>query len=155
MSATEAQVARIRRLCNLAEDDATYTDDVLEGYIESHPVDDADGHAPDDAAWTATYDLMAAAADVCEELAAKYADKHDFTADGGTFAMSQQFEHYTRLASRYRGRRRARSVKTKPNRPYVLNEEVEEYNADQLDAAGGVSEATANADLVEPWSDGA
>jgi hypothetical protein len=48
------------------------------------------------------YDMNAAAADVFDLKAAKYADGFDFSADGGTFSLSQKVAQAEKQASRYR-----------------------------------------------------
>ena len=102
MAATATQRSRLRRMCGLAADDATYTDNVLDTYIEEYPLVDSAGYEPDDDDWTATYDLYAAAADICQELAAAEADQVDTTADGAAFALSQQQRNYLTQAQKYR-----------------------------------------------------
>ena len=106
MSATATMRSELRRMCALASSDTTYTDDVLDAYIETHPLVDAAGYDPDDASWTAVYDLHAAAARIWSGKAAAIADKFNFSADGGTFSTSQKYEHYMKQ-SRYHAARRS------------------------------------------------
>lgn len=109
MTVAAADIARLRRM--VAEPTTTtYSDSVLTETIERYPVVDADGLAPDDDDWTATYDLSAAAADVWGEKAAALATAFDFTADGGSFSRSQMVKQAQTMASYYRSRRYARSV---------------------------------------------
>ena len=131
MAATAEQIARLRRLVAEPEAD-TYDATAMATYIERYPVLDSEGHAFDDEDWTESYDLFAAAADICDEKAADLAAHFDFAADGGTFSRSQEFDHWSRLASRYRSRRQVRSITLIPSRPYVLNEELEEYTEEEL-----------------------
>jgi hypothetical protein len=121
MSATAAQVARVRRMVNEA-DDTTYDDDAIADYIESYPLIDERGEEPytwdtstspptqeDNDDWIATYDLHAAAADIWEEKAAVVAVDFDFRADGGQYSRSQVVEAYQALARYHRARRAPRS----------------------------------------------
>jgi hypothetical protein len=66
------------------------------------PTDD-DGY--ENTAWTATYDLHSAAADVWEDKAGAVAHRMDFSADGGSFSVSQQYEQYMKQARYHRSRR--------------------------------------------------
>ena len=121
MSATAAQVARVRRMVNEA-DDTTYDDDAIADYIESYPLIDERGEEPytwdtstspptqeDNDDWIATYDLHAAAADIWEEKAAVVAVDFDFRADGGQYSRSQVVESYRALARYHRARRAPRT----------------------------------------------
>jgi hypothetical protein len=125
MAATAAQIAQLRRMCGLASDDATYTDQVLAWYIESYPLADEWGMLPyrrdasttpagqtANESWVSTYDLAAAAADVWEERAAGYAGQYDVNADGASRTLSQQYEHAAGRARYWRSRRSAKSVRT-------------------------------------------
>jgi len=103
-------IARLRRM--VAESGtATYTDSLLVSAISSYPLPDASGEWPyltsgsANTAWTPTYDLARAAADVWEEKAAAIAGNFDFTADGATFNKSQVTEHYMKQARLWRSRR--------------------------------------------------
>ena len=119
MAATDAMVARLRRMVDEPTDVAPYTDAVLEGYIETYPLLDQLGTDPhevdlttepptiserDD--WIPTYDLNSAARDVWEEKAAAIAENFDFKADGGSYERSQKYEQYMKKA-RYHGSRRS------------------------------------------------
>jgi len=121
MSATAAQVARVRRMVNEA-DDTTYDDDAIADYIESYPLIDERGEEPytwdtstspptqeDNDDWIATYDLHAAAADIWEEKAAVVAVDFDFRADGGQYSRSQVAERYERMVRYHRTRRAPRT----------------------------------------------
>jgi hypothetical protein len=105
MAATAAQIAQVRRMAGIAVGDATYTDIVVGGYIETYPLLDGDGLAPDDDDWTPVYDLHAAAADVLEERAAALALEFDFTADGASYHRSQQYEAIMAQCRYHRARR--------------------------------------------------
>jgi len=117
MAATAAQIERLRRMVD-EPDDTTYDDDALTDYIERYPLVDELGEEAytwdtstqpptqeenDD--WIATYDLNAAAADIWEEKAATVAEDFDFSADGGRYSRSQAYEHYMKMAARYRSKR--------------------------------------------------
>ncbi len=89
MTATAAQIAQLRRM--VAEPtDATYDDMALAGYIEAHDRGEAG------------YDLHAAAADIWEEKAAALAGNMDFTADGATHHLSQQYQQAMAQAELHR-----------------------------------------------------
>ena len=101
MSATEAQIARLRRMINEPDAEGTYDDDALTVYIEQYPLVDAAGLEPDDDDWTATYDLFAAAADLLYEKAATVAEHTDYSADGGSFSLSQKQRGLLTQAEKY------------------------------------------------------
>ena len=126
MSATAAQIARLRRM--VAESDATtYTDSDLTTYIEAYPLVDERGEEAytwdtstepptqdDNDNWIPTYDLNAAAADIWEEKAATLAQDFDFSADGASFSRSQAYEQMMRSARYYRSRRSAKTITQRP-----------------------------------------
>lgn len=93
---------------------ATYSDADIQAVIETYPLTDADGFAPDQDNWTATYDLNAAAAEIWDEKGAAIAHLHDFSADGGTYHRSQTVEQYAQMARKYRSRRSFKSVEMEP-----------------------------------------
>ena len=136
MAATDAQVARLRRMVGEV-DSTTYEDEDLADYIEAHPLEDARGEGPwiesesdpgtleENPDWTATYDLNAAAADLWEEKAASLAANFDFSADGGSYSRSQSYEQHMTQARYYRSRR---SVKTITMRPEPLMQGEEEVD---------------------------
>lgn len=101
MAATAAQIAELRRMVNEPTSD-TYDDATLTIYIERYPLIDADGNEPTEDDWTATYNLYAAAADICMEKAATAAAKFDFAADGAQFNLSQSERSLRLLAEQYR-----------------------------------------------------
>lgn len=142
MAATAAQVARLRRMVGELTD-LTYSDDDLEGYIERYPLEDARGEAPqvesttvpgtleENADWTATYDLHAAAAEIWQEKAAAAfvmepaspADeaKAKRATDLHTFAMQQSRYHMAR-----------RSITTVTLRPEPLAQGTEELDEEEI-----------------------
>lgn len=136
MTATAAQIARVRRM--VAElDDSTYSDTDIQAYIEAHPLEDARGEAPfiesvttpgtlgENPDWTATYDLNAAAAEIWAEKAGILAQDYDFDADGGQYSRSQPYKHAMEQARHYRSRR---SIRTITQRPEPLAQGYEEID---------------------------
>lgn len=126
MSATAAQIARLRRMVS-ESDDTTYDDDALAEYIEGYPLIDERGEEPytwdtstspptmdenDD--WLPTYDLNAAAADIWQEKAATPAQDYDFSADGARYDRSQVYEQAMAQARYYRARRSPRTITQRP-----------------------------------------
>jgi hypothetical protein len=123
MAPTAAQIAELRRMIN-EPTAATYTDDMLTGFIERYPMVDELGVSPyywtptttvptqtANIDWIPTYDLNSAAADVWDEKAAALSVKYDFSADGGNYSVSKAFEQADRMARRYRSRRSMKTVK--------------------------------------------
>jgi len=126
MSATAAEIARLRRMVN-EPDDTTYEDELIAEYIESHPLMDERGEEPYtwDAAtepptqesndnWIPTYDLNGAAADIWDEKAAGVAQDYNYAADGGRFDRSQVVEQFQKRARYYRSRRAITTISPIP-----------------------------------------
>lgn len=116
MTVTASQLSQLRRM--IAEPTIlTYSDAALTEYIERYPHMDEWGETPlgvwgeVNTAWTATYDLNGAAADLWQEKAAAVASKFDFTADGGNYSQSQQYEQFMKQARYYRSRRLPSTVR--------------------------------------------
>ena len=117
MSATNAQVTRLRNMTD-EPTEATYTDDDLKEKIEAHPIPDVLGTGPYwyqagtppvpqlNQNWIPTYDLSLTAGEIWEEKAAAVAEDFDFNADRGSYTRSQVYEQYKKEA-RYYGARRA------------------------------------------------
>ena len=134
MSATDAQVARLRRMTGESSTD-TYSDEDMAEYIERYPLEDARGEGPyvesetdpgtleENPDWTATYDLNAAAAAIWQEKAAAPSQDFDFEADGGSYKRSQVYEQAMQQARYYNARR---SIKTITQRPEPLMQGEEE-----------------------------
>lgn len=102
---------KLRRMTNLAADDATYTDAVLIEYMEQYPVADENLREPDHSLWIGTYDLHAAASEIwSEKLAALESSAFDFTADGATFNRSQLVTHMRNMISYHASRVTAQSA---------------------------------------------
>lgn len=123
MTVTAAQRSKLRRMCGLALTDTTYTNDVLDDYIEAYPLLDERGEPPyawdattspptqdTNEDWIATYDLNAAAADVWDEIAAGLSAGFDFSAEGRSFNRSQAFAHAQARARYYRSRRTPKTM---------------------------------------------
>lgn len=109
MAATAAMVARLRRMVAEPGND-TYFDDELAEVIERYPLLDGDGLSIDNADWTATYDLNAAASDLWAEKAAGLAAEFDFSADGASYTRSQQMAQANRMSRYYAARRAVGTV---------------------------------------------
>ena len=112
---TTAQIAKLRRM--VAEPTTTtYSDADITAYIAQYPHIDEFGEQPLDAYglanadWTPTYDLNGAAADVWEEKAALVIGKFDFSANGGSYSQSQQYDQYMKQVRFYRSRRMPSTV---------------------------------------------
>lgn len=134
MSATAAQIERLRRMVNEATA-ATYDDYTLAEYIERYPLVDERGEKPytwdtsttppsqdENEDWIPTYDLNAAAADVWEEKAGVLAPDYAFSADGGRYERNQAYEQAMKQARYYRSRRSMRTITQTPEP--VQNEDV-------------------------------
>ena len=143
MSATAAQIQRLRRMVN-EPGTADYDNPTVTEYIERYPLMDERGQKPytydtstspptkdDNEDWLPTYDLNAAAADVWEEKAAALAEDYDFSADGASFKRSQSHQHATKMAAYYRRRRSMKTITQRPDKgridaTYVVNAAEEE-----------------------------
>lgn len=132
MTITATQLADLRRMVN-EPTTATYTDAILNAIAGKYPMVDIFGEqsvyytgsnppvATANDEWFPTYDLNAAAADVWDEKASAVSVNYDFTADGGDYKRSQQFEMYSKMARTYRSRRSLKTVKAvkSPEEPYA------------------------------------
>lgn len=105
MTATAADIARLRRMVAEPTDAGGYLDVVLAAAIERYPLLDADGYDSTDADWVATYDLNSAAAEVWQEKAAALTGNFDFSADGASFSRSQAHAQAAKQARYYAARR--------------------------------------------------
>lgn len=129
MGISASMIATVRRM--VAESTSTtYSDSVLEDVIAKYPLIDTFGYFTDDDDWTATYDLNAAAAQIWAEKAAGLADRFDFSADGGNFSRSQEFEQATRMAAFFKARRSLRSTRLilSPKEGEVADEDPDDSN---------------------------
>jgi len=122
MTATAAQIATLRRLTD-EPTTATYSDVQMQAFIEAYPLVDELGTIPyswdlstdpptkiSTPQWIPTYDINAAAGDVWSEKAAALAELYTFNADGGSYQMSEKFEHYQKMAKSFRSRRALRQI---------------------------------------------
>jgi hypothetical protein len=123
MAVNETQIETLRRL--VAEPAVTtYSDALLQTFIEARAVADARGVEPTkwnystvppteiaNDMWNPTYDLNAAAADIWEEKAAAVAQDYAFSADGASYSRNQVYDQYSRMAKRFRSKARIGSVK--------------------------------------------
>jgi hypothetical protein len=123
MSATAEQLAQLRRMV-VEPTSTTYSDALLEGFIEKHPMMDElnqepyswlqTGGIPTQVAnefWIPTYDLNAAAAEIWSEKASLLTTFTDFNADGGNYSDSQQYDQAMKQARFYLSRRSAMTIK--------------------------------------------
>ena len=125
MTATAAQIARLRRMVSEPDDSNGYESYVLAEAIERFPLYDADGYEQGDDDWVATYDLAAAASDIWTEKAAARSERMDFGADGSTFSQSQQYAQALKMARYYNARRSPGSVRVfVESGPLVEEQEV-------------------------------
>ena len=110
MAASAANIAAVRLGLDIPEDKAAaFTDDLITGFIEAHPIKDSTGKKPADLGWAASYDLMAATADLWGLIAASLSSLYDFVADAATFSRTQMFEHAMTMARFFRSRAYATS----------------------------------------------
>jgi hypothetical protein len=125
MTATAAQIAKVRRMVN-EPTETTYDDETIQEYIETYPLTDARGEVPliestttpgtldENEDWIATYDLAAAAADIWGEKAAVLSQDYDFDADGAKYTRSQAYEQAMKQARYYRARRSVGTITQSP-----------------------------------------
>lgn len=122
MSATAAMAAKLRRMVDESTED-TYSDELIDEYIERYPLKDVLGTDPQDVdysttpptiseaeEWIPTYDLHAAAADIWEEKAGTVADEFDFQADGGRYTRSQKEEKFLGKSRFHSSKRSAKTI---------------------------------------------
>lgn len=125
---TPAEISQLRRM--VAEPSVEpYTDEILTGYIERYPHMDSFGENPTDvwgeanSNWTPSFDLSAAAADIWQEKAGTVAGKFDFSADGGNYSQSQQYEQYMKQCRYFRARRLPSTVRLVKSPEETQNDE--------------------------------
>lgn len=136
MSATDAQIAQVKRMTGTIET-TTWTNELVGTYIEKYSLLDERGEVPytwdtstspptedenDD--WIPTYDLNAAAADIWGERAATVADDFTFSADGGSYSLSDVIKHYQERERYYRSRRVKRSTKLHMSPALTVSQEL-------------------------------
>jgi hypothetical protein len=112
---TPIEIAKLRRKVN-EPTTTTYSDALLTTYIEQYPHIDQFGEEPldewglENIDWTPTFDLNAAAGDIWEEKAGALASKFNYSADGGSFDQSSQYEQYMKQCRYFRARRMPRTA---------------------------------------------
>lgn len=131
-------LAQLRRMIN-EPTEATYSDEVLTEMIERYPLIDERGQRPyfylttteppsqdPNELWLPTYDLHAAAALVWEEKAATVAGQYTFSADGGSYQRSDQYNQYMQMAKHHQARRAPRTKRTVtwPPIPAIRNDDL-------------------------------
>jgi hypothetical protein len=132
MAATANDIAAVRLGLEIPEGKAAdFTDALLAGFIEAHPVNDAAGRRPTDSSWQPTYDLNAATADLWSLIAASVSSLYDFGADGATFSRSQVYEHARRMQRHFQGKAHATSASiTRERQTDILYQGHWPYTAD-------------------------
>jgi hypothetical protein len=116
MTITAEMISDVRRMVNEA-DETNYTDSLLETMIAKYPTTDERGTDPyywsetstipvkvTNTSWIPTYNLHLAAADIWEEKAAVIAGMFDFSADGGSYQRSQQYQQAMNMSKYHRSR---------------------------------------------------
>lgn len=131
-----------------------FTDDLIAGYLEAHPVKDPTGRKPSTFGWTATYDVNAATADLWSLIAANLSALYDFSADGASFTRSEVFDHALKMQRHFNSRRYATSVAVARDRqtdilyqgrwPFEGGSDLQGYEEAEADVyAAGTSEGEA------------
>lgn len=122
MTVSASFVTRLRRMVD-EPTDATYDDTALEEYLTRYRIMDTLGSEPytwtsttpptqvDNTSWIETYDVHAAAAEIWTEKAAAVYDQHDFSADGGSYKVSQLYDHCVAMATFHNARASIKSIK--------------------------------------------
>jgi hypothetical protein len=119
MGASADQISTIRRWVSEPLT-TTYSDLLLTAIIEKYKLTDAAGYDPTlpdgtaNTAWTETYDLHAAAAQIWEEKGATNANKMDFSVEGGGFKASQLQENAMKMSRYHASRRAIRALRIEP-----------------------------------------
>ena len=119
MGASADQIAIIRRWVSEPLT-TTYSDTLLTAIIEKYKLTDAAGFDPTlpdgttNTAWTETYDLHAAAAQIWEEKAATNSNKMDFRVEGGDFKANQLYENCMKMARYHAARRAIKAIRIEP-----------------------------------------
>lgn len=130
MAVSADDLATVRRLA-AEPTEATYSDELAGAIIMGFPIPDSNGYDPSDDAWSETYDLYLAAAQIWTEKAAALlggGGTYDFSADGASFKRSQLYAQYNQAAEmmRFQSRRLghnrgARSVTQTAAGPFVAS----------------------------------
>lgn len=77
------------------------TDAQVTASIQAHPLVDADGLTADQADWTPTWDVYAAAAELWGIKAGLVAGDFTFSADGGQFSKGDVMAHCLAMETKY------------------------------------------------------
>lgn len=111
MAAAQSDIEVVRLGLEIPEGrEEAFTDELIAGFLEAHPVKDSAGRKPTDAGWAETYDVNAATADLWSLIAACASALYDFSADGATFTRSQVYDHARKMQRHFNGKARATSV---------------------------------------------
>ena len=147
MTVSASFITRLRRIVD-EPTDATYDDTDLGDYLERYRVMDALGNDPytwtsttpptqsDNASWIETYDMHAAAAEIWSEKAAAVYDQHDFSADGGSYKVSQLYDHCVAMAAFHNARASIKSIKLVKSPAESLSSDVIGNLAEPKDGPG-------------------
>lgn len=144
MTVTLDDINRVRKMTN-EPDDTNYSDADIEAIIERYPTIDERGEEPyewiitagvptksTNTAWIATYNLSAVSAEIWENKAAELALRFDFSADGGTYTRSQEYQQAMSMAKYYRGRSGIKTI--------TLVKSPEEHPKDYVSWIGNLPE---------------
>lgn len=138
---TAFQLSKLRRM--IAEPTtATYSDADLIAYVKLYPISDANGHEPYtdqymqgstlttliSPLWIPTYDLNAAAAELWDEKAAALSQLYNFSADGGSYQITEKYEKARGQAAYYRARRSPSNIHVRSYPP--LADEAAKLDSD-------------------------
>jgi hypothetical protein len=127
MTATAAMRAELRRMID-EPTTTTYSDNLLDDYIERYPMMDERGVEPyyydtstspptqvAVSAWYPSYDLHAAAADIWAEKASGHAEDFAIPTIEGTYQVDSRFEQYQRKVRFHLSRRRVKNTRLIPS----------------------------------------
>lgn len=132
MTVTVELVLEVRRMVNEPTED-TYSDSLIESFIEKCPIRDELGTEPYyyetlgavptktyNTDWIPTYNLNQVASSIWYEKAAVIAGKFDFSADGGTYNRSQAYTQAMNMAKLYKARAGVSTIHLikSPDEPY-------------------------------------
>jgi hypothetical protein len=92
--------ARVRLKCQ-ASAEPTLTDQEIDDLLAIYAYADADGRAPDDAAWIGTWDLPEVYRQGWLLKAAKVVGDVTYSADGAQYSQSDMHRHCLEQANRY------------------------------------------------------
>lgn len=124
MAVTADLVLRVRNLI-AEQDDTTFRDEDIMLAIAQHNLPDSSGRSQwlnldqtiANPLWIPTYDLYLAAADLLEVKLSQVSCQVDVSQEGSSYNLSQRYDQLSRLITRYRSQRRAKSVKLRVRPP--------------------------------------